>query len=352
LTAPLGGEVDAEPAASLIVVNWNGAAGLARCVDSLLADATPTREVFVVDNASDDASPEVLAELERRHPSLRVIRCGENRGYAGGVNAALPLCRGRYVGVFNMDLEAEAGWLEPLVDYLDHNAEVAAVNPLVALADGSGVNAAGQDVHVTGLGFNRALGARREDVGRVPFAISGIQGAAFLVRRNLLEAMGGMDETGFLYHEDVNLSWLLRMMGHELACVPASVLRHDYFLSMHPQKLFLLERNRWALLLTAPRRTTLFMLGPMLLVTEFLLWGYAVLRGPAFVAAKARSIASLWRSRKRLAERRCATEGLRTVGDREVLRALHWRYRWRQFAVLAAERGASDRQPESGPAAS
>lgn len=340
---------EAEPAASLIVVNFNGAGRLVPCVESLLRECDPTREVVLVDNASSDGSPAEIDALAERHAGLVVIRNAENLGYAGAVNVALPRCRGRYVGVLNMDLEAEPGWLGPIVDFLDAHPQVGAANPLLALMDGEQLNAAGQDVHVTGLGFNRGLGQPRASVGSEPFPVCGIQGAAFVVRRELLERMGGMDDTGFLYHEDVNLSWLLRLMGYDLYCVPASAVRHDYFLSMYPMKLHLLERNRWALLLSYLEVWTLVALAPMLLLTEAMNWGYSLMRGPRFLVAKAQTWPWLWRSRAALRRRRALARSLRACGDREVLSHMRWRYAWSQFATLAGERGASNRQVNGRP---
>ncbi len=329
---------DAGPIVSLIVVNYNGARHIRACVESILADGDPVREVFIVDNASTDGSCREIAKLRREHPELRVIENAENKGFSGGVNTALPECRGQLIGILNMDLVAEPGWLAPLVDFLASHPEVGAVNPLITLLDGRRVNALGQDIHITGLGFNHGLGRRRESVGSEPTSVSGIQGAAFLVRRELLERMGGMDDSGFLYHEDVNLSWLLRLMGFELYSVPQSVVRHDYFLSMHPDKLFLLERNRWSLLLSYLSPLSLVLLLPALIVTELMLWGYAVLRGPGFIYAKTRACLSLWRIRQALARRRRLAARLRRCSDREILRHMKWRYAWRQFASLASER--------------
>jgi GT2 family glycosyltransferase len=159
-----------------------------------------------------------------------------------------------------------------------------------------------------------------------------------------------MDAASLLYHEDVNLSWLLRLMGYELYCVPRSVVRHDYFLSMYPEKLFLLERNRWSLLLSYLSPLTLVLISPMLLATELMLWGYALLRGPRFVSAKARSYGALCRERASRSERRQLAGQLRRKTDREVLGHMKWRYAWRQFAVLARERGPSTRRRDaSGP---
>jgi GT2 family glycosyltransferase len=333
---------------SIIVVNYNGAAHLQRCVSALLADEYPSRELLIVDNASTDASASILADLGRVHPQIILLRSSQNLGYAGAVNLALGTARGEYVAVLNMDTFASQGWLEPLIAFLEDHPQAGAVNPLVALADGKRVNAMGQDVHVTGLGFNRCLGQPIGAAGTKPTVVSGIHGAAFVVRRTLLDRLGGMDETGFLYHEDVNLSWALRVMGFTLYCVPESVVCHDYFLAMYPAKLHLLERNRLALLLEYLRPSTLIVLSPALIATEALMWGYCCLRGWSFIKAKIASYRWILRRWSQIQQRRQLTERFRVASDWDVLKSLRWSYAWGQFLILARQRGQTGRQPVGG----
>ncbi len=341
---------DAGPRVSIIVVNFNGAGRVGPCLDSLHeVDAGATFEVLAVDNASTDGSDDEIVLAATRHPSIQLLRAGENLGYAGAVNLALPRCRGRYVAVLNMDLLVDEGWLGPLVECLEADERVGGAMPVVMRMDGRGVNAAGQDVHVTGLGFNRALGEPLERLGDAPFAVSGLMGAAFVVRRCILDEVGGLDALGFLYHEDVNLSWLLHLMGYELRCVPASTVRHDYFLSMYPQKLHLLERNRLAMLLAYLRPGTWVLLSPLLLLTELMNWAYAALRGPEFLAARGRCYGWLWSHRQAIGIRRGLARRLRRRGDLAVLARMRWGYAWRQFATLASERGPSARRIEGRP---
>ena len=107
-----------------------------------------------------------------------------------------------------------------------------------------------------------------------------------LIRKSEFLGLGGFDPTFFMYHEDVDLSWLLILMGYELLFVPASVIRHDYHLTMYPEKLYLLERNRLAMLFTHLRPVTLVMLFPILTLTELMMWGYCAIRGGGFLRAK------------------------------------------------------------------
>ncbi|MDW8325806.1 MAG: glycosyltransferase family 2 protein [Anaerolineales bacterium] len=342
------------PLVSLILVLYNSAEHLEDCLHSLLADAlSPPFEVWVVDNASADNSAELAESFAARASHVHVLRNPTNRGYAGGVNAVLPYVRGEFVAVLNPDSVVEPGWLAPIVALLQAQPEVGAVSPLILLYgdEESGparINSAGQNVHVTGLGFNRNLGRPRATVGSAPQPVSGLHGAAFVIRRSLLDRMRGWDESGFLYHEDVALSWLLHLMGYEVYCVPASVVRHKYHLTMYPEKLFLLERNRWVLLLTHLGGLTRLLLAPLLLFTEGLMWGYCLLRGPAFLRAKLASYRWVAARAPQLRERRRFIETLRRRSDRQVLRRLRWNYDWDQFFSLGRERGISTRQPAGG----
>lgn len=301
-------------------------------------------EILVVDNASSDDSAAIVERLAEEHESVRLIRSPTNRGYAGAVNAALPEARGEYVAVLNMDVAVSAGWLDPLVSLLGTRPEAGVACPLILLESDPGrINAAGQDLNKTGLGFNRLLGKPREVAGDEPFEVNGLHGAAFVIRKALLERLGGWDESGFLYFEDVELSWLLRIAGSEIWCVPRSTVVHDYHLSMFPHKLFLLERNRRKMLLADLRGRTRVAISPLLALTELMMWGYCLIRGRKFLSAKRRSYGWVRANRARLAQRREQVDSIRRRSDWQVLRGLRWGYPLDQFLTLGRERGESDR---------
>jgi len=333
------------PLVSVIVVNYNGVDALTDCLDALRTDTGSTSaEVLVVDNASSDGSDSIAEAAAQQDESVRLLRSPTNRGYAGAVNLALAEARGSYVGVLNMDVVVSPGWLDPLVSFLEATPGAGVACPLILLESDPGrINAAGQDVHVTGLGFNRMLDQPRERAGTTPSRVGGLHGASFLIRRDLLDSIGGWNEGGFLYHEDVELSWLLQLAGMDIFCVPASTVSHDYHLTMFPHKLFLLERNRWSMLLTDTRRSTRLALSPLLALTELMIWGYSLLRGPSFMRAKIDSYRWISGNRERIHERRAFIDSLRLRSDRAVLRRLRWAYPVDQFLTLGRERGESAR---------
>jgi hypothetical protein len=119
--------------ATVVVVNWNGAHLLPACLDALLAQRTSARfEVVVVDNASSDASLDVLA----RYPSVRVVRNPANLGFAGGNNSALHDLATPFAVLLNNDATPEPDWLENLLRPFDEpGAErLAAVTSKVVFA--------------------------------------------------------------------------------------------------------------------------------------------------------------------------------------------------------------------------
>ena len=100
---------------SVVVVNYNGADALERCLDALVADGGAVQtEILVVDNASTDGSDQIAERAAGEHDALRLIRSETNRGYAGAVNLALSEARGEFVAVLNMDVLVSGGWLVPL----------------------------------------------------------------------------------------------------------------------------------------------------------------------------------------------------------------------------------------------
>jgi GT2 family glycosyltransferase len=159
----------------------------------------------------------------------------------------------------------------------------------------------------------------------------------------LLGRLGGWDESGFLYFEDVELSWLLHIAGSEIWCVPASTVVHDYHLSMFPHKLFLLERNRRRMLLTDLRGRTRLAISPMLALSELMMWGYCLIRGPKFLRAKGRSYGWVRANRAQIRARREQVDSVRRRSDWQVLRGLRWGYPLDQFLTLGRERGESER---------
>lgn len=102
---------------AVVILNWNGEVMLRQFLPSVIAcSRLEGTEIYVADNASTDASCEVV---EKEFPSVRLIRLDKNYGFADGYNYALQKIDAEYVVLLNSDVEVTEGWLQPMVDYLD-----------------------------------------------------------------------------------------------------------------------------------------------------------------------------------------------------------------------------------------
>ncbi|MFD2090363.1 glycosyltransferase family 2 protein [Blastococcus deserti] len=259
-----------EPQASVVVVTWQGAHLLPDCLDSL-ARQTVAHEVLVVDNASTDGTAEVL----RRYPHVRVVRTERNLGFAGGAEAGLRAATGEFVAFLNNDAVAEPTWLAALLATIVTDDRIAAVTSLMLLAgsDPPVVNNAGVVVLPTLYGADRAAGADPATVAE-PAEVFGFSGGAALLRRSAALTVGGFPTPFFLYYEDTDLSWRLRLAGWSIRYEPAAVVHHRHAATsdrMSPLFAFHNERNRLLLLVRcAPAAPAAAAWGRFLLTTASL----------------------------------------------------------------------------------
>jgi GT2 family glycosyltransferase len=231
------------PRVTVVVVTWQGAGFLGACLDSLAAQ-TVAHEVLVVDNASTDGTADVLG----RRADVRVLRTSENLGFAGGAQLGLESAETEYVAFLNDDAVAEPTWLEALVAAADASQDAAAITSLLLLAgtDPPRVNNAGVVLLPTLYGTDRAFGRPASEVDQ-PAEVFGFSGGAALVRRDAALAVGGFPARFFLYYEDTDLSWRLRLAGWSIRYEPTAVVHHRHAASSDPTSrgfAFHNERNR------------------------------------------------------------------------------------------------------------
>ena len=228
---------------SVVVVTWQGAHLLGPCLDSLARQTYP-HEVIVVDNASTDGTAAVLAA----RPDVRVIANEENLGFAGGAQQGLDAATGEWVAFLNNDAIAEPDWLATLVIAAQSGPDVAAVTSLLLLAGSQPprVNNAGVVLLPTLYGADRAADADPATVAE-PADVFGFSGGAALLRRSAALAVGGFPVRFFLYYEDTDLSWRLRLAGWSIRYEPSAVVHHRHAASSDvSSQLFAFhnERNR------------------------------------------------------------------------------------------------------------
>jgi GT2 family glycosyltransferase len=300
-------------AASVVIVNYEGRGRLGRCLHAVLD--TPSRctsEIIVVDNASGDDSWREAAA----HDGVQLIRNSENAGFGRACNQAAAVARGRHLVFLNFDCEPEPGWLDALVACADDDPGVGAAQAVVLHPDGT-VNTAGNRLHY--LGFSWAPNGGAPPAGP-PMEIAVGSGACLLVPAHRFREVGGFWEAMFLYCEDTDLCWRLRLAGLRIEVCPGARVRHEYDFGRNPAKLYHLERNRLLLLAANYELPTLARLAPALLATELALLAVAARGG--WLPQKLHALSSAARALPAVREQRRAVAGLRRIPDRAFARHL------------------------------
>ncbi len=322
------------PFASVVLVTYRSRDTIVPCLRHLLQDGSGS-EILVVDNASGDGTAELVEEL---FPSVTVLRSAFNGGFGVASNLGAAAARGEYLVFLNPDTEVAPGWLAPLIDALEADRRVAMVTPkILLLEDRSCINTCGNDVHASGLTLCRGAGLQGDCLSEAA-EVGAVSGAAFAMRRDLFQSLGGFDASFFLYMEDTDLSWRARLAGYRCECIPSSLVYHDYSLRFGPLKTFYQERNRYQLLLKTLQWRTLLLLAPALLLAEVVTWGFVLLRERRHLGNKPRAyrwIAANWGA---VMSRRKAVQSTRKIGDRELLRSCTNRLAYEQTGEGALAR--------------
>ena len=198
-------------------------------------------EVIIADNGSTDGSVEYI---EKEFPKTRIVRNGENLGFAGANNRGAKHARGGILVFLNPDTSVEPDWLIELLKPFKDPTVGATTSKLLLMSDASKLNTCGNDVHISGLTLCRGMGQPRENFP-VEEEVAAISGAAFAIRREIFQATGGFNESFFIYLEETALSLETRLRGWRCIYTPASVVHHDYALRFGSKKVLYQERNRY-----------------------------------------------------------------------------------------------------------
>lgn len=313
--------------ASVIIVNYNNREDLQRCLPSLLPSLGSQDEVIVVDNASKDGTATWLGQT---YPQVRLVISRENLGFGGGNNLGATHASGKYLVCLNPDTTVERSWLEALILVLENNpAAGLATSKILLLNDPQVINTCGNDVHISGITLCRGIGESRQSF-TILEEVGAVSGAAFVIRRDLFDALGGFDERFFLYMEDTDLSWRARLAGFGCLYVPGSIVYHDYCLTFGPQKTFYQERNRYLMLLKCLRRRTLLAMLPVLLFAEVVTWGFVLLKDRQNLNNKIRAYAWILRHWHSINETHQFSRGRKFHTERAMLASTTWRLNFSQ----------------------
>jgi GT2 family glycosyltransferase len=271
---------------SVIIPHWNGIDVLSECLDSLKKTNFDSFEIIVSENASSDGSQ---AWVKENHPDVILVENDKNYGYAGGCNRGANLAKGKYLLFLNNDTIQDPNWLQPLVDRLESDSSIAAVQPKILnyykrdVFDYAGGSGGFMDIFCFPFARGRLFLNQEKDTGQYDEAQSCFwaSGTAMMVRKNIFESAGKFDETFFAHMEEIDLCWRFQAMGFQIWAEPKSIVYHKNAVSlpMHShRKYYLNHRNSLLMLFGNFSIPLAFYVGFIRLMLEWIALGYSVLK--------------------------------------------------------------------------
>ena len=303
---------------TVVLVTWNSAPYLRRCLEGVAQQSHGELELIAVDNGSSDGSADVVAQLA---PEARVIRNETNRGFAAAVNQGVAAARGELVLLLNPDAFLERDYIANAIAALDHAGETFGSATGRLLRPSGIIDSKG--IRMTRSGRHLDIDQGKPDDGDTGIReVFGVSGAAAVHRKAFLDDVGVLDEDFFSFREDADLAWRGRLLGWRALCAGDAVAVHvrtvtpekrrqlPAFVNMHSVKnrflLRLKNEGAWLALRNAP-----FELARDLVVIAAVL---------TVERSSLPALAWLWKNRRRIMAKRREIQRRRRVSDRELAR--------------------------------
>lgn len=222
---------------SITILSWNTEHDLRLCLQSLSDRRNEGAfEVIVVDNNSEDGSPDMV---EREFPWVRLFRMSQNLGFCGGHNYALQQRKAHHAFLLNSDTIVHPGAIRELLRFARENPSVGIIGPKLLNSDGSLQMSCRRFPNPVAAMFrNTPLGKlfpnnkytreylmadfNHEKEGEVDW----VSGAAFLVRGEVIDKIGAFDEGYFMFCEDIDWCFRTWKAGWKVCYLPSSVITH------------------------------------------------------------------------------------------------------------------------------
>ena len=313
---------------SVILVTWNSAPYLPRCLEGYAQQTHRDLELIAVDNASSDDSADLVAPH-----ATQLLRNAENRGFSAAVNQAAAVARGTFVLLLNPDCFLSADYIERLVrSFGEAGSEYGSATGMLVRAHGTKIEPTGE---IDSLGIRMTRSGRHLDLGQgtsireVPagrFEVFGVSGAAAMFRMSFLRdtAVDGeiLDEDFFAYREDADLAWRGRLSGWRAFCDPHAIAHHvrrvtpaarrelPASINMHSVK------NRFLLRMKNEGAYLALRNAPLELARDAVVIAAAL----TIELSSLPALPWLWRNRARVMHKRRVIQARRKVSDRELAR--------------------------------
>ncbi len=218
---------------AIIILNWNGEEDTISCIESLKRINYPNYKIFLVDNNSEKKSQDILEEYCLKNSDLKIefIKNQENTGFSAGNNIALKKAfkdEFDYFLLLNNDTEVKEDFLDKLIEVAENNKKSGILAPKIYFYDKPNViwHAV---CKFSWMGGGRPLQYEEVDKNPKESKIKKTQyvsGCAMLIKKEVIEKIGYLEESFFMYYEDTDFSLRAKNAGFELLYVPSAHIWH------------------------------------------------------------------------------------------------------------------------------
>lgn len=232
---------------SVITVNYNQPEMTRELITSLHKQTYRHLEIIVVENGSPTRA---VNPYEASFQNVRIICSSRNLGFAGGNNLGIAQAKGDYLFFINNDTVLQAQAIEKLLEVFEQSPQTGAVSPKIMYYDAPElIQYAGFTPICRYTGRNQLIGAMEEDRGQHDKArtTAFAHGAAMMISRRVLNKVGPMPESFFLYYEEMDWCEQIRRQGFQIMYEPGAVIYHKESLAVgqdSPLKTYYMSRNR------------------------------------------------------------------------------------------------------------
>jgi len=303
---------------SIIILNYNGENFLKNCIDSVLNETKRDIEIIIVDNNSPDNSGRKISD---KYPQCKFILNKKNLGVPEGLNVGIKNSNGEFIVLLNNDLIVTTGWLDGFFSAYEKCGDALYQPKFLKMKNVNELDGTGNMINLFGFAFARSKG--KPDLGQYEKMeeISYASGTCMFIPKKIFDEIGLFDGKFFAYHEEVDFGWRARLFGYKSYYVPKTIIHHfgSAQWKWSDKKFYLLERNRWFVLLKNYSLKTLIRLFPSLLIIELFMLAFFIKKG--MLLKKIQSYGNIIKLSKTTIKDRKNIQKNRKISDKEIIRS-------------------------------
>jgi GT2 family glycosyltransferase len=241
---------------AIIILVYNGARWIEKCLDSVLATDYSNYEIILVDNLSQDDSVKIV---NNKYPQVKLIKNKKNYGFAEGNNIAMRYAleaNHDYIVLLNQDTTVQKNWLSDLVNAMEKNSRIGVLSPMQYDYDGINLD---RNFYNNVLKLYTSYEVDKENNSlKSLYKVNEVIGASMMLRSALLRKIGLFDPLYFLYAEEYDLCRKARYHNYTVGVITTSKIYHWHSLiqtnGLSKRSRFILFKSRFLYALKNPER--------------------------------------------------------------------------------------------------